>query len=89
MKILLLGSNGQLVWELQCTCPAGITLTFCDFPKVDFTTKDSIEQCIQAAAPDCIINAAASLSAAGGSSLPSRAFVLFVPSWQSLAAPRA
>ncbi len=59
MKILLLGSNGQLGWELQRTCPAGIDLTFCDFPKVDFTTTDSIHQCIETAAPDCIINAAA------------------------------
>jgi dTDP-4-dehydrorhamnose reductase len=59
MKTLLLGSNGQLGWELQRTCPAGIDLTLCDFPKVDFTTTDSIEQCIQAASPDVIINAAA------------------------------
>ncbi|MFO7911316.1 MAG: dTDP-4-dehydrorhamnose reductase [Desulfotignum sp.] len=59
MKVLVLGSNGQLGWELQRTCPAGIHLTLCDFPGVDFTTSDSIRGCIQAAAPDCIINAAA------------------------------
>ncbi len=59
MKVLVLGSNGQLGWELQRTCPAGIDLTLCDFPKVDFTRSDSIHQCIKAATPDCIINAAA------------------------------
>ncbi|HKL00106.1 MAG TPA: dTDP-4-dehydrorhamnose reductase [Desulfotignum sp.] len=59
MKVLLLGSNGQLGWELQRTCPAGMDLTLCDYPKVDFTTTDSIAQCIQAASPDVIINAAA------------------------------
>ena len=59
MKVLVLGSNGQLGWELQRTCPPGITVTLCDFPKVDFTVSDSIQQCIKAAAPDCIINAAA------------------------------
>ncbi|MEE4363404.1 MAG: dTDP-4-dehydrorhamnose reductase [Desulfotignum sp.] len=59
MKTLVLGANGQLGWELQRTCPAGIHLALCDFPRVDFTTSDSIQQCIQAAAPDCIINAAA------------------------------
>jgi dTDP-4-dehydrorhamnose reductase len=59
MKVLLLGSNGQLGWELIRTCPENITLTTCDFPKVDFCSSNSIEQCINASKPDCIINAAA------------------------------
>ena len=59
MKVLVLGSNGQLGWELQRTCPAHMTLTLCDFPRVDFLSPDSITQCIQATRPDCIINAAA------------------------------
>ncbi len=73
MKTLVLGSNGQLGWELQRTCPAGITLTLCDFPKVDFTTSDSIHQCIKAAAPDCIINAAAYTSVDKAESEPALA----------------
>jgi dTDP-4-dehydrorhamnose reductase len=59
MKILLLGSNGQLGWELIRTCPENISLTTCDFPKVDFCSSNSIEHCINANKPDCIINAAA------------------------------
>ncbi len=59
MKVLLLGANGQLGWELQRTVPQTITLTVCDFPKVDFTSSDSVRACIQSANPDCIINAAA------------------------------
>jgi len=59
MKILLLGSNGQLGWELQRTCPSYVTLTTCDYPKVDFLSADSLHQCINSAKPDCIINAAA------------------------------
>jgi dTDP-4-dehydrorhamnose reductase len=59
MKVLLLGAKGQLGWELQRTCPDNIVLETCDFPKVDFLSTSSIEKCIQASAPDCIINAAA------------------------------
>lgn len=59
MKALLLGSNGQLGWELIRTCPKNIGLTFCDFPKIDFCSADSIKACILSSRPDCIINAAA------------------------------
>ncbi|MDA3788005.1 MAG: dTDP-4-dehydrorhamnose reductase [Desulfobacula sp.] len=59
MKVLLLGSNGQLGWELQRTCPAGITLMNCDYPKIDLGSTASIHQCIEKTSPDWIINAAA------------------------------
>jgi len=59
MKVLLLGSNGQLGWELQRTCPDKILLTTCDYPKVNFCSSSSIKQCIISSKPDCIINAAA------------------------------
>ena len=59
MKILLLGANGQLGWELQRTCPNDVTIEVCDYPKVDFSSAASIQNCIQSASPDCIINAAA------------------------------
>lgn len=59
MKILLLGANGQLGWELQRTCPKEITIEVCDYPQVDFGSAVSIQNCIQEASPDCIINAAA------------------------------
>lgn len=59
MNVLLLGTNGQLGWELQRTCPKNITLALCDFPKIDFCSTDSISQCISSSQPDCIINTAA------------------------------
>ncbi len=59
MKALLLGSNGQLGWELKRTKPDNISLTTCDYPKVDFCSTNSINQCINTIQPDCIINTAA------------------------------
>ncbi|MBC8440459.1 MAG: dTDP-4-dehydrorhamnose reductase [Deltaproteobacteria bacterium] len=59
MKVLLLGANSQLGWELQRTCPEKIQLISCDYPKVDFCSKTSIKQCLETSKPDCIINAAA------------------------------
>lgn len=59
MKILLLGANGQLGWELQRTCPSEIVIEVCDYPKVDFASAASIQDCIRKASADCIINAAA------------------------------
>lgn len=59
MKILLLGAGGQLGWELSRTCPSHVSLITCDYPKVDFLVPESIRTCIEASAPDLIINAAA------------------------------
>ena len=59
MKVLLLGSNGQLGWELVRKLPDNVTLATCDYPEVDFGSTDSIRQCINATQPDCIINVAA------------------------------
>jgi dTDP-4-dehydrorhamnose reductase len=59
MKILLLGSNGQLGWELQRTCPDHVRLVNCDQPKIDFCSSGSIQDCIQTTRPDVLINAAA------------------------------
>ena len=59
MKVLLLGANGQLGWELSRTCPKEVVIEVCDYPKVDFGSVTSIQNCIQKASPDCIINAAA------------------------------
>jgi dTDP-4-dehydrorhamnose reductase len=59
MKILLIGSTGQLGCELAETCPENIELEKCDFPQIDLRSLLSIEKCINAAQPGCIINAAA------------------------------
>ncbi len=59
MKILLIGKNGQLGWELRRTCPQGINLVTFDFPEIDLTSFTSIKACIDQTKPDGIINAAA------------------------------
>ena len=59
MKVLLFGVKGQLGWELQRSCPGKIQLITCDYPKVDFCSKTSINKCLNTSQPDCIINAAA------------------------------
>lgn len=59
MKVLLFGATGQLGWELQQSCPEKIQLLPCDFPKVDFRSKTSLQECLSSSSPKCIINAAA------------------------------
>jgi dTDP-4-dehydrorhamnose reductase len=64
MKILLLGKNGQVGWELQrALAPLGdvVALDF-DSPgplSADFTKPDSLTQTVRAVAPQIIVNAAA------------------------------
>lgn len=64
MKILLLGKNGQVGWELQrALAPLG-ELTACDFDtpgalKADFSRPEILVPLIRAVAPDLIVNAAA------------------------------
>src|SRR5512147_2242257 len=64
MKILLLGKNGQVGWELQRSlAPLGdvVALGF-DSPgplSADFSRPESLAATVQAVAPDVIVNAAA------------------------------
>lgn len=59
MKILLLGKNGQLGWELQRTLlPIG-PIAALDYPEIDFADGDAIRQMVREQRPDVIINAAA------------------------------
>ncbi|MBA4177050.1 MAG: dTDP-4-dehydrorhamnose reductase [Leptothrix sp. (in: Bacteria)] len=64
MRILLLGQNGQVGWELQrALAPLG-ELVACDFDsrgalKADFSQPESLRALVRAVAPDVIVNAAA------------------------------
>ena len=59
MRILLLGKNGQLGWELHRTLqPLGKVFAV-DYPEIDLTSADSIETREQEFHPELIINAAA------------------------------
>jgi dTDP-4-dehydrorhamnose reductase len=74
MKILLMGSKGQLGWELQRTCPGSITLLSYDMPEIDLCSNHSIAQCINETQPDIIINAAAYTAVDKAEEEPEQAF---------------
>lgn len=57
--ILLLGSNGQVGWELQrALAPLG-TLTACDQQQCDLTDLDALSRLVTQVKPQIIVNAAA------------------------------
>ena len=59
LHILLLGSSGQLGWELhRCLAPLG-AITALDYPQLDLADADSIRSAFKQAQPDIVINAAA------------------------------
>ncbi len=59
MKALIIGSNGQLGWELTRTCPDNITFIEVDHPEIDICDSSTINKWINTTSPDFIINAAA------------------------------
>jgi dTDP-4-dehydrorhamnose reductase len=64
MKILLLGKNGQVGWELQRSLSPLGELTALDFDstgpwRADFSTPGELAPMIRALAPDIIVNSAA------------------------------
>lgn len=59
MKILLIGNNGQLGWELHRTLsPLGETSGF-DYPEIDLIRPMDIVSMIKTRKPDIVVNAAA------------------------------
>jgi dTDP-4-dehydrorhamnose reductase len=64
MKILLLGKNGQVGWELQRSLAVLGSVAALDFDtpgpwRADFTDPDALAPMIRALRPDAIVNAAA------------------------------
>ena len=64
MKILLLGKNGQVGWELQRSLSILGDVVACDFDspaelKADFSDPDSLVPLIHRVRPDAIVNSAA------------------------------
>ena len=64
MKILLLGKNGQVGWELQRSLAPLGELIACDFDspgelRADFSRPESLRPLIRAVRPDVIVNSAA------------------------------
>ncbi|MDD3517594.1 MAG: dTDP-4-dehydrorhamnose reductase [Chromatiales bacterium] len=59
MKVLLLGSGGQLGWELQRAQPAAVDLVAPERAELDVTDATAIRRVVEDLAPDWIVNAAA------------------------------
>ena len=58
-KVLLIGKNGQLGWELQRTLATlGEVISF-DFPEIDLSKPESLREMMRQISPQIIINAAA------------------------------
>jgi len=59
MKIVIVGSNGQLGSDCCSMLAAQGTIIGCDLPKMDITQEASVVKFVRDAAPDVIINCAA------------------------------
>ncbi len=59
MKILLLGSNGQLGYEAHRTLFCYGDLIAVDYPEIDFTKPDEVVRLIKKIKPDLVYNAVA------------------------------
>jgi dTDP-4-dehydrorhamnose reductase len=58
-RILLIGKNGQLGWELQRTLATLGEVVSLDFPAVDLGSPESLRELIHGISPSLIVNAAA------------------------------
>jgi dTDP-4-dehydrorhamnose reductase len=59
MKILLLGKNGQVGWELRRTLAPLAEVTAVDYPEINFTDTPALQRLMADAHPDVVVNAAA------------------------------
>jgi dTDP-4-dehydrorhamnose reductase len=59
IKILLLGKNGQLGWELRRTLACLGDVTALDYPEVDFTHPDQLADLVRSEKPGLVVNAVA------------------------------
>jgi dTDP-4-dehydrorhamnose reductase len=59
MKILLLGKNGQVGWELRRTLAPLAEVTAVDYPEINFTDTAALRRLVSDARPDVVVNAAA------------------------------
>ena len=76
MDVLLIGSRGQLGFELARTCPSGMNLTGCDVDEVDIRELRSVRALVQAVQPRLIVNAAAYTAVDQAESEPDQAFAV-------------
>ena len=72
-RILLIGRNGQVGWELRRTLAAFGRITATDYPDIDLTNGDSIRRWVSDTRPQIILNAAAYTAVDKAESEPERA----------------
>jgi dTDP-4-dehydrorhamnose reductase len=76
MKILLLGKNGQLGWELQRTLAPLGGITALDFEDLDLGDADALRRKLQDLRPEVIVNAAAYTNVDGAERDRDQAFAI-------------
>jgi len=59
MKMLLIGKNGQVGWELRRTLAPLAEVVAVDYPEINFTDAPALRQLVAATRPDVVVNAAA------------------------------
>ena len=59
MKILLIGKNGQVGWELRRTLAPLAEVVAVDYPEINFTDVPALRQFVAATRPTVVVNAAA------------------------------
>jgi dTDP-4-dehydrorhamnose reductase len=59
MKILLIGKNGQVGWELRRTLAPLAEVVAVDYPEINFTDVPALRQFVAATNPSVVVNAAA------------------------------
>ena len=76
MKILLLGKNGQLGWELQrALAPLG-PVTALDFEELNLEDFDAVRKTVRELHPEMIVNASAYTAVDRAESEPEKAYAI-------------
>jgi len=76
MKVVLTGLGGQLGQELKRTVPESVELIAYDKGRLDITDEKKVNELVQAASPDWIINAAAYTNVDGAESNLQKAYTV-------------
>lgn len=76
MKIVIIGKNGQLGWELQRTVPEGIDFVALSSAELDITNSGEVAGIVGLHSPNIVINAAAYTAVDTAESDVDRAFAI-------------
>jgi dTDP-4-dehydrorhamnose reductase len=85
MKVLVTGAGGQVAWELEKTCPAGVELFSFSSKELDITNKAQVLEIVKKVCPDVLINAAAYTAVDKAESEPEQAFLVNAEGSKNLA----